>query len=287
MNLPRVKGFTIVLVVLVVAAGIGLTIMYAQNYGAAKEKSDVYEQLAMTEALSRIESRSWHQLAKVSQNLTNASVALRSIGLDGSEARAVMADLWSATQPYSVDIVTVDRDGFIVAAYPAQYQSSEGKDIGNQTQIVTLHRTLMPVMSDIFTMVEGFEASDMEVPVFDANGAFNGSVSVTINIQQMVKDIVKAEMPARFQFTCLQPDGMEVYDTDEAQIGRNLFTDPIYQNFTEVLTFMSNLVKTPQGHGTYSYLRSVSSGEVVNKEVYWSSFGFYGAEWRLLVIRAM
>jgi hypothetical protein len=151
-----------------------------------------------------------------------------------------------------------------------------------------MHETMMPVMSDVFTMVEGFEATDMEAPVFDQDGSFVGSVSVTINIQKMVQEIAEEELNGTaFQFTCLQRDGVEIYDTDGAQIGRNLFTDAVYRNYTETLAFMHQVVQTSQGHGTYQYYRSVTSGDLVNKEVYWSSFGLHGTEWRLLVIRVM
>ncbi len=287
MNLPKVQGFSIVLVLLLVMSGIGFTVLYVQSANSAKEKSDLTAKVEMTEALNSIQARAWSELVKADENLTKASVSLRSTGLNGTAARAIMTGLLENIS-YGVDIVTVDSDGRIVAAEPSKYQSSEGEDIGGQAQVVRLHETLMPVMSDVFTMVEGFEATDMQVPVFDQGGKFVGSISVTINLQEMLKDIVGEELAGTsFQFTCLQTDGAELYDTDESQIGRNLFTDPIYQNYTETLTFMHQVVLVSQGHGTYQYYRSVASGELVNKEVYWSSFGLHGAEWRLLVIRAM
>jgi hypothetical protein len=287
MNLPKVQGFTVVLILLLVMSGIGFTVLYAQNTGSAKERSDLTARVAMAEALNSIQARAWSELVRADENLTQASIDLRSTGLNGTAARTIMNGL-RENLTYGVDIVTVDVNGTIVAAEPSYYQGSEGRYIGDQAQVVRLHQTLMPVMSKVFAMVEGFEAADMQVPVFDQEGRFIGSVSVTLNLQEMLKDIVNEELAGTsFQFTCLQTDGTELYDTDEGQIGRNLFTDPIYQNYTETLTFMRQVVQTPQGHGAYQYYRSVASGELVNKEVYWSSFGLYGTEWRLLMIRAM
>lgn len=287
MNLPKVQGFSVVLVLLLVMSGIGFTVLYVQNAGSAKERSELTAKVEMTSALNNIQAWAWSELVKADENLTKASVSLRSTGLNGTAARAIMTGLLE-NMTYGVDIVTVDDGGTIVAAEPSEYRSSEGEYIGDQAQVVRLHETLMPVLSDVFTMVEGFEAADMQVPVFDHENMFIGSVSVTLNLQEMLEDIVKEDLAGTvFQFTCLQTDGAELYDTDEGQIGRNLFTDPIYQNYTETLAFMHQVVQASQGHGTYQYYRSVASGELVNKEVYWSSFGIHGTEWRLLVIRAI
>jgi hypothetical protein len=287
MNLPRVQGFTFVLVLLLVVSGIGLTVMYVQDHGRANERSELAAKVEMTEALDSIQARAWTELAMAEENLTAASISLRSTGLNSTEARAVLTSV-KENLTYGVDVVTIDRNGTIVAAMPTEYQGSEGADISGQAQVARMRETMMPVMSDVFTMVEGFEATDLQAPVFDRAGAFVGSVSVTLNLQQMVKDIVEEELNGTsFQFTCLQPDGTEIYDSDEGQIGLNLFSDPIYKNYTETLVFMRQVAGSSQGHGTYSYYRSVASGELVNKEVYWSSFGLHGAEWRLLVIRAM
>jgi hypothetical protein len=287
MNLPKVQGFTVVLVLLLVASGVGLTVMYVQDHGLAIERSELAAKVEMTEALDSIQARATSELVKAEENLTAASVSLRSTGLNGTEARAVLMGV-KENLTYGVDAVTIDRNGTIVAAMPAEYKGSEGADISDQAQAIRMRETMMPVLSDVFTMVEGFEATDLQVPVFDPTGAFVGSVSVTLNLQQLIKDIVEEELNGTsFQFTCLQPDGTEIYDSDEGQIGRNLFSDPIYKNYTETLVFMRQVSGSSQGHGTYSYYRSVASGELVNKEVYWSSFGLHGTEWRLLVIRAI
>lgn len=254
MNLPKVQGFTVVLVLLLVMSGIGFTVLYAQSTGSAKERSELTARVEMTEALNSIQARAWSELVQADENLTQASIDLRSTGLNGTAARAIMNGLLE-NLTYGVDIVTVDANGTIVAAEPSDYQGSEGRDIGDQAQVVRLHQTLMPVMSKVFAMVEGFEAADMQVPVFDQEGRFIGSVSVTLNLQEMLKDIVNEELAGTsFQFTCLQTDGAELYDTDEAQVGRNLFTDPIYQNYTETLAFMRQVVQIPPGPWDLSVL---------------------------------
>ena len=111
---------------------------------------------------------------------------------------------------------------------------------------------------------------------------------MALDLESLFHDIVAQSVDlSKYQFTCLQTDGMEVYDTDEAQIGRNLFTDPAYQNYTDVLQFMHGLLSQDHGYGNYQYYKTLASQELVKKEVYWTSVGMYGVEWRILMIHAI
>ncbi|MHC1710335.1 MAG: hypothetical protein AB9819_08025 [Methanomassiliicoccales archaeon] len=80
---------------------------------------------------------------------------------------------------------------------------------------------------------------------------------------------------------------MEVYDTDEAQIGRNLFTDPAYANYTETLEFMHQVLGSSSGYGTYEYYDSLETGNLVAKEVFWTGFGLHGTYWTLMFIHVL
>lgn len=287
MLMDKLKWFALAFVSILVLAGIGTTIIYLKGEDTRRVNESLAVRMEMQTELSSIQHKVWGQLSSVSENLTKASMGLRTTGLNGTEARAILHDL-IVNVTYEVDVVTIDVNGRIVAAEPERYHDVEGIDISGQSQVQRMLTTMMPVMSDVFVMAEGFTATDIEVPVFTTGGVFNGSVSVALDLESMIRDIVDASMDTdMFQFTCLQTDGLEVYDTDEDQIGRNLFTDPAYENYTEVLVFMHDLIKEDQGYGTYEYYRSLESKQLVGKEVYWSSVGMYGVDWRLLVIHAL
>ncbi len=276
-----------VLVAVIAMAGAGMSLLYVQGEEALREKDDIAARQEMLASLSMIQTGTDEALQHAYRELTNASVALRATGLEGEGARAVLSAL-AAGVPHAVDAVTIDASGTIVTAMPAEYQGAEGADISDQPQVRYMLENMMPVMSEVFVMVEGFAASDLEVPVFDAEGRFNGSVSVALDLSGMMGELVERHLDlSRFQFTCLQTDGTEIYDTDGSQIGRDLFTDPAYQNHTAVLETMERVVAEGQGHATYRYHRTLGSEELVDKEVYWGSGGLFGASWRLMVIRVL
>jgi len=283
----RAKVLAVALVAVIVMAGAGIGLLYVHGEEALRERDDIAARQEMLASLSMIQSGADEAFQHAYRELTNASAALRATGLEGERARAVLSAL-AARVPHAVDAVTVNTSGIIVTAMPEEYQDAEGVDISDQPQVRYMLDHKMPVMSDVFIMVEGFAASDFEVPVFDGEGRFNGSVSVTLDISGMMMELVERHLDLdRFQFTCLQIDGTESYDTDDSQIGRNLFTDPAYQNHTAVLETMERVVTEGQGYATYRYYRTLGSEELVDKETYWASTGMFGASWRLMVIRAL
>ena len=285
--MDKTKILAMSLIIVIVLAGAAVLVVNNNNDGVRKERDRDAVRMQMQSELSSVQHKVWAELSSVSENLTAASLALGATGLDGSAAKAVLNGLL-ANLSYEVDVVTINASGVIVAAMPAAYSDVEGTDISGQSQVLRMLLTRMPVMSDVFVMAEGFTAADIEVPVFTPDGLFIGSVSAALDLESMMRVIVTSSVDtAKFQFTCLQTDGMEVYDTDEAQIGLNLFTDPAYHNYTAVLTFMHGLLGETDGYGTYEYYRTLGSKDLVQKEVYWSSVGLYGVEWRLLLIHAI
>jgi len=286
--MSKMKWAALAVVLVLIVAGIAATVVCIDGRDDIENEKKAAETRAeMQSELSAVQHEIWAALDSASENLTAASIGLRSTGLNGSDAREVLDELLDSV-PFAVDVVTIDIDGRIIAAEPSEYDEVEGTDISSQAQVRKMNETMMPVMSDVFVMAEGFTAIDIEVPVFTDDGVFNGSVSVALDLESMIRGIVNSNVNTeRFQFTALQRDGLEVYDTDEAQIGRNLFTDEAYENYTAVLNFMHELVGQNRGYGTYEYYLTLDSKDLTEKEVYWSSVGLYGAEWRLLMIHAI
>jgi hypothetical protein len=83
----------------------------------------------------------------------------------------------------------------------------------------------------------------------------------------------------------MQKDGLSLYDSDPSQVGKNLFSDPIYQPYPQLLALGKNVVAERFGMGRYVFQNIEHNGNI-SKEVYWTSVGLHGNEWRLVAIRA-
>jgi hypothetical protein len=285
--MDKQSNIAVIAVALLMVATIGATFLYAQNENLSRENHELAVREEIYRSLMTMRSEVQDGLVEASGELARGAALLGEVGLNGTEARAVMNDVLDNIV-CSIDVVTIGVDGVIVASEPSAYQGAEGMDISGQEQVQRMITTRMPVMSQVFRMVEGFMASDMQMPIFDADGRFIGSLSVTLDIEGMIRERAEVLGPSSgFQITCLQDDGLEVYDTDEAQIGRNLFTDPAYANYTETLEFMHQMLGSSSGYGTYEYYDSLESANLVTKEVFWADFGMHGTYWTLMFIHVL
>jgi len=285
--MDKPSNFAVIAVALLMVATIGATFLYAQNENFSRENEELAVREEIYRSLMTIRSEVQDGLVEASEELARGAALLGDVGLNGTEARVVMNDVLGNIA-YGIDVVTIDVNGVIVASEPSAYHGAEGVDISGQEQVQRMITTRMPVMSQVFRMVEGFMASDLQMPIFDADGRFIGSLSITLDIEGMIRERAEAlGLSSGFQITCLQDDGLEVYDTDEAQIGRNLFTDPAYANYTETLEFMHQMLGSNSGYGTYEYYDSLESENLVTKEVLWTDFGMHGTYWTLMFIHVL
>ena len=118
-------------------------------------------------------------LHKLGTDLAQAATQLSALGLTGAAARQLLLKLCE-DHPAVVDCATVDLAGRMVTLEPAAFKQFEGADISQQEQVRRLHRTKKPVLSDAIRAVEGFDAVDLEYPVFSPQGKLLGSVSMLI-----------------------------------------------------------------------------------------------------------
>jgi hypothetical protein len=224
------------------------------------------------------------QLQLIDQNLAQAARNLSTLDLKGEPARAIIRQLQARRADLVIDASTISPDGVMLLVEPSAYRYVEGTDISDQEQIQTLLRTRQPVMSSVFRTVEGVPAVDIEHPVMRADGRYLGSVSAIFQpwllIGRCVNDLV-AGMPV--EIWAMQPDGMIIYDADPHEVGRMIFSDPLYQPFPELLQLGRRIAAEAEGSGSYSYFRA-GTHDLVQKDAWWVSVTLHDTVWRLVSI---
>jgi TRAP-type mannitol/chloroaromatic compound transport system substrate-binding protein len=236
--------------------------------------------------LSLVKQQVSAEMASLAKDLGAAAQKLSGIDLKGSEARSLLSGLLKG-RPYIVDVSTVDRNATLAAVEPSEFKSFEGGDIGDQEHVIRLFRTQKPVLSWNFQAVEGFDAADMEFPVLSSRQEMTGAVSVLFKPEILLGKIIsEAVKNTPYAVWVMQPDGRIVYDVDTPEIGINLFIDPMYQNFPQLVTLGKEISVTQTGAGHYQFL-DTGLKQTVNKEARWLTFALYGAEWRLVLIKVI
>jgi hypothetical protein len=224
------------------------------------------------------------ELDTMDSDLSSTAVELSQTGLSGSECRQILNE-FCIDHPYVVDCCTVDNSGRIVTMAPANYSQYEGSDISGQDQVIKLQQTKQAVLSQVFEAVEGFDAVDLAWPILSENGDLLGSVSALFKPEVLFAAIIEqAVKDTAIEVWAMQLDGRIIYDFDSAEIGRNLFQDPLYQPYSELLSLGVRIAAEESGSGSYKFL-NVEMERPVEKHAYWASVGLHGTAWRVVCVR--
>lgn len=241
----------------------------------------------MTFKLLQIQADVQGSLNDLDADVANASQNLSTTGLEGDAARGVLSKLME-TNPNLVEAVTVSKNGTIAVAECKDCEGGEGANISNQEHIAHILKDKTPAFSDEFLLVEGYNGTALAYPVFSPQGELLGGISTIIKPDSLVNANVAPKLNGtNYSFWVMQLDGLIAYDRDSSQIGKYLFEDPLYKSFTSLLALGHTMVAERSGHGNYSFQVTEGNKTVVTKDVYWTTVGLHGKEWRLAITRIM
>jgi hypothetical protein len=227
------------------------------------------------------------ELLRLDAVISGACQQLSTTGLTGSAADKVLSDLYTQNSDVVVNAATADKNDVLVAVQPGNYSDIVGKNIASQEQNIEMHKTMRPALSNLIGLVEGFPGIVMVAPVFNADGQFIGSLSIVFQPYELIHPIIADSIQGVYTIYALQGNGTLIYDAGSEQ-GKNIFTDPDYQGYTELQTFIHKVVDTQSGYGTYSYYDDLqASRPLVSKEGYWTTIGIYNTDWRLVIARTL
>lgn len=211
-----------------------------------------------------------------------ASSAARKAGKEiGREAeiRKLLLKNYHVGKPFVIDSTFIDNKGIMKFIEPRSYRSYEGSDISKQEAVIRMLKTRQARMGDVFTSVEGIRAVDIEHPVFSQDGQFLGSVSMLVKHEQLLQ-AAAAPIEKKREVKCwvMQKDGLIIYETDPTQRGLNLFKDPLYKDYPELIALGKRIVREKQGAGFYSFVIH-GTKNVVKKQAVWRTVSFFNNDW--------
>lgn len=219
---------------------------------------------------------------QMDQSIAKAAQKLSDTGLKGTEATKILEELYRQN-PYAYNSVSIDKQGIIVNVAPDSYNEVIGKDISSQEQIIRLHETHKPVLSQAIPMVEGFVSIDLEHPVYDSHNEFIGSVSILMKPEFFASVIEQKVYNFPVEMLVLQTDGTIIYEINKEEIGKNAFDDPMYEEFPSVIKVARKMVIEPEAQAQYHFMNKYME-QVVEKNIIWTTIGLHGTEYRLALI---
>lgn len=182
-----------------------------------------------------------------------------------------------------LDASFVDGKGILRQIEPGEYKNLENADISSRQHVAAMLKSRQPVFSSGFRAFEGFLAVDLARPLHDSRNNFLGSISAFIRPELLIDPLLKKSVvPPGYELWIMQPDGMIIYDQDKEEIGRMLFSDPLYAEYANLLALGRKIAATPAGKGSYLFLAPGSQEKVI-KNVVWQTISLHGREWRVVL----
>lgn len=210
----------------------------------------------------------------------NAEVLSES-GLTGDAAEKALSDNL-LDFPWAISSLVISNDGIVVTAVPKNYEDIVGTDLSWQSQVQKANTEQVPIVSNVFTMAEGFTGISQSCPVFSSSGEYLGYTDITYRADTFLgREIGPVIGDTPYDAWVAQTDGTLIYDTKSEEIGNNLLTDPIYGN-PSLQAVLSRILEEESGSGEYVFSDKTWSRNVTKKAV-WRTAGIDGAEWRVVV----
>ncbi len=177
----------------------------------------------------------------------------------------------------------IDTKGVLRYIEPREYKNVEGSDISGQEHVIEMLRHQQPLLSSGFVAVEGFPAVVIAHPVSGAGNKFAGSINLVMRPEFVVAPLLKnAEIPPEYELWIMQTDGRIIYDQDSDEIGKMLFSDPLYAEYETLLSLGEKIVAGKSGSGEYVFQKA-GSAEKVHKTAVWDTVQLHGREWRVML----
>ncbi|MDT3739579.1 MAG: hypothetical protein RO257_08775 [Candidatus Kapabacteria bacterium] len=182
------------------------------------------------------------------------------------------------------EMAYVDSLGILKYIEPEEYRYSEGTDISSQSHVIKLFATKQRVLSNIFKLVEGYHAVVMESPILK-DGKCKGSFSPIFKPHDLIGSLItEIHATGVDDFWVMDANALIIYDTDETQIGRNIYTDTLYKEFPTLHTATTVIIAGESGKTEYSFL-SKEKNKVVYKDVWWRTSDYYGTKWKFCIVK--
>jgi hypothetical protein len=247
------------------------------------DQGDDGEHAEMLQVLGSLQGKIQDSLTRIDASTASAAQELGKSGISGEEANLII--LKAGACPSCISAITFNQNGIVAAAEPKEVHVLIGKDLGDQRIVKEVLEQKIPLMSDLFPLEQGGNASVIEYPVFSREGCLMGAVSLSFSPNEIIAPLARAATEGTdYSIMVAQKDGRILYDPDPLEVGKETFNESLYADFPEILEFARRYSAEWSGHFTYSFY-DTGFEKIVRKEAFWTTIGMHGTEWRLIVIR--
>ncbi len=147
-------------------------------------------------------------------------------------------------------ITRVNAEGKIAYTFPFN-RNVIGRDISRQDHIREIMHTHKPVVSNVFSTIQGYDAVAIHVPVF-RNSIYQGTIGIVVNFHALAKRYLEDIKIGDTGYAwVVSRDGTELYCPVPGHTGHSVFKN--CQDFPTILVMARDMLKGHRGLTTYTY----------------------------------
>ena len=178
-------------------------------------------------------------------------------------------------------ITRMDSSGRILYSTPPS-PGAIGRDISHQPHVQILLKERRPVVSDVFTSVQGYSAVAFLIPVFQ-NEVFQGSLTVLIPFDAMASRFLHNIRIGQNGYAwMISQSGILLFHPVANLIGR--LVDDVAGSFPALRTLSHQMLKGGEGDGDYMFsVPDFYEGRRVDKHAVYTPVRLAGALWSIAV----
>ncbi|MBU0967015.1 MAG: PAS domain S-box protein [Proteobacteria bacterium] len=224
------------------------------------------------------------QAARSIENLLNRFfnelsyiASIDDIVLMGPKGEELMRKYYQKNQKEILAITRVDSTGRII--YTEPYNSKAiGADISSQPHVARMLLTHKPVISDVFTAVQGHRSIAYHVPVM-AGDSSAGSIAILIPFSRMAEESLETIRTGESgQILIIGRDGVVLYSDEPSQIGKK--SDEFYNHSPAALAMIRQMKQGAEGRAVLTF----ASGKGEVGHAVYSPVEFGAGFWSIAVV---
>lgn len=251
-------------------------------FGKIGEKVDDTYLPEAKDILQKISNSISEQLIRMDKNLYNTVTGFGAAFPPEHVARNAFRKLYQGN-PYVISCALVDPDGKIVYIEPSDFYPSEGQNIRDHENYLSMQKVQAPMLSSSFLAVEGFDAVSLQHPVHDKKGNICGYVNLLIRPEIMVEELVTPYIAETFYDPwIIEPEGRIIFDKAFDGTGQMLFLDYLYEENRTLLELGDQIAESESGQGDYIFI-DPDTGERMVKMAIWDTIHMHGRQWRVIL----
>jgi PAS domain S-box-containing protein len=205
----------------------------------------------------------------------------KNIVLMNEKGKDELLKLRGALRDEMKSITRVDKGGTILYTAP-YYPNSIGANIAKQKHVAKILSDHVPVVSDVFDAVQGFQAIAIHYPVF-RDGKFDGTIALVVDFGRVGKRILEdVETDSLGYAWMLSSEGVELYCPVPGHIGKSIHETA--KGYPALLNLAERMIAGKEGTATYTYDVAVGKVQKGKRIAYFLPVHINDAMWSLAVV---